>query len=224
MTAVLFGSISTVADTSELQREAFNRAFEAHQLDWRWDRDEYLELLQQSGGEDRIAAYARSRDEQVDAAAVHATKSRMFRESLVSAGLRPRPGVVETIRAAKAAGVSVGLVTTTSSDNVDALLSALSPALGRSDFDVVVDVTDVETPKPDEAAYAYALKQLAQGVAGAVAIEDNLGGVQSAVAAGLKVVAFPNQNTAGHDFDGADRTVDHIDFAELEAAYLKESA
>jgi hypothetical protein len=31
---------SSVADTSELQRDAFNRAFEAHELGWHWDRDQ----------------------------------------------------------------------------------------------------------------------------------------------------------------------------------------
>ena len=54
MPALLFGSISTIADTSELQRQAFNDAFEAHGLDWRWDRDEYRSLLEQSGGMDRV--------------------------------------------------------------------------------------------------------------------------------------------------------------------------
>ena len=36
MSAILFGSISTIADTSELQRQAFNQAFKAHGLDWDW--------------------------------------------------------------------------------------------------------------------------------------------------------------------------------------------
>ncbi len=221
MPAVLFGSISTVADTSELQRAAFNRAFETHGLDWRWRHEDYLALLEQSGGQQRIADYAASRGEEVDAAAVHRTKSTLFQESLTAAGLQPRPGVVETIHAAQAAGVEVGLVTTTSPDNVAALLAALSPALGREDFDVVVDVTDVAAPKPDEAAYTYALKQLAQGAAGCVAIEDNLGGVHAAVAAGLHCVAFPNENTAGHTFTEADSTVDALDFDQLRTRYLE---
>jgi hypothetical protein len=33
MTTVLFDSIGSLADTSELQREAFNEAFRAHGLD-----------------------------------------------------------------------------------------------------------------------------------------------------------------------------------------------
>ncbi len=53
MSALLFGSISTIADTSELQREAYNRAFEAHGLEWNWDRDRYRSMLDSSGGKNR---------------------------------------------------------------------------------------------------------------------------------------------------------------------------
>ena len=45
MTSVLFGSISTVADTSELQRQAFNDAFAEHGLGWTWERAEYRRML-----------------------------------------------------------------------------------------------------------------------------------------------------------------------------------
>ena len=65
-----------VVDTSELQRDAFNRAFEQHGLAWRWEREEYAALLAGNGGADRIADYAAERGEDVDVAAVHATKSR----------------------------------------------------------------------------------------------------------------------------------------------------
>src|SRR6201992_1927026 len=92
MSALLLGSISTVADTSELQRQAFNQAFAAHGLDWRWDRDDYQTMLARSGGQDRISEYAKSRGETVDAQAVHELKSKLFRDSLATAGLAPQPG------------------------------------------------------------------------------------------------------------------------------------
>ena len=92
MPAILFGSISTVADTSELQRESFNQAFAEHGLDWRWDRDDYVAMLDRSGGQSRIAAYAESVGATVDAAAIHGTKSRIFRESLAGGGVSARPG------------------------------------------------------------------------------------------------------------------------------------
>lgn len=214
MSALMFGSISSVADTSELQRDAFNQAFARHGLDWRWDRDEYRALLTGNGGRDRVAAYARSRGEDVDADAVHASKSQIFQETLATSTLQARPGVVEALSDARDAGWRTALVTTTSPENVTALLKALDGALTPDAFDLVVDSTKVETSKPDPAAYTHALTALGEDAGHAVAIEDNVGGVQAATAAGIATVAFPNVNTAGHDFGSAE-TVDRIDFATL---------
>ncbi len=217
MSALLLGSISTVADTSELQRQAYNEAFEAHGLDWRWDRDDYRAMLATSGGQDRVAGYAESRGEDVDARAVHETKSKIFRDKLATAGLAPRPGVADTIKAAKDHGWKVGLVTTTSRANVDALLDRLRPQVGDQDFDVIVDSSSVASPKPDPAAYVFALQALTEAPGDCVAVEDNVGGVQAAVAAGVPCVAFPNENTSQHDFSAAAQRTGRLDFAELEA-------
>lgn len=216
MSAVLFGSISTIADTSELQRQAFNQAFTAHGLDWHWDREEYLALLEKSGGEERIAEHARALDQTVDAGAVHRSKSEIFRKSLAESELLPRPGVVETMRAAKNKGLKVALVTTTSHENVSALIEALRPSIRVTDFDLIVDASDVERPKPDKAAYSFALGRLEEKPDDCVAIEDNLQGVDAANAAGLSCVAFPNENTAGHDFGRARVVVDRLGFSELQ--------
>jgi HAD superfamily hydrolase (TIGR01509 family) len=215
MNAILFGSISTVADTSELQREAFNQAFEAHGLDWHWDHDDYVAMLEHNGGQARIAAYAESLGQDVDAAAIHDSKSRIFQNTLATGEFSPRPGVVETVEQARREGVKLALVTTTSDTNVGALVAAMRPTLDISSFDLVVDSSHVEEVKPDKAAYLHALDRLDEPAEACVAIEDNLGGVQSAVAAGLRVVAFPNENTAGHTFDQASGRVEKLDFTEL---------
>jgi HAD superfamily hydrolase (TIGR01509 family) len=215
MSAVLFGSISTLADTSEIQRQAFNEAFRTHGLDWQWDQDSYRHQLAGNGGRDRIAEYAASRGEDVDADAVHKTKSAIFQKRLGDAELSPRPGVLDVIAAARDGGWKVALVTTTSPGNVAALLDALSRHLGRDDFQLVTTVDDVDDPKPDSAIYTHAVRRLGESESGCIAIEDNLGGVSSAVAAGVMCIAFPNENTAGHDFAAADLTVDHLDPAEL---------
>ncbi|KMO70660.1 HAD family hydrolase [Mycolicibacterium chlorophenolicum] len=211
MPAILFGSISTLADTSELQRQAFNEAFAQHGLDWTWSQEEYRSLLGSNGGAQRVADYAAERGQDVDAAAVHATKSQLFQKLLAEATLSPRPGVRETIEGAKAAGHKVGFVTTTSKANVDALLAALEPDIDASTFDIVVYDDHVDEPKPAPAAYQLALDWLDIEPADAVAIEDNIGGVRAALAAGLRCIAFPNANTAGADFDEATDTADHLD-------------
>ena len=199
MPALLLGSISTIADTSELQRRAFNRAFAQHGLDWEWGRDEYRSLLTGNGGADRIAAYAEQRGDEVDVAAVHRTKSEIFQETLGLGGLPPRPGVVETVAAAREDGWLVGLVTTTSRGNVESLLRSVD-GLSEADFDLVTDVDTVEHSKPHPDVYRFAVDKLSVEAGDCVAVEDNLGGVRAATEAGVACVAFPNANTAGHDF------------------------
>ena len=49
MSAILFGSISTLVDTSELQRRAFNESFEAYGLDWQWSQVDYAAMLGSNG-------------------------------------------------------------------------------------------------------------------------------------------------------------------------------
>jgi HAD superfamily hydrolase (TIGR01509 family) len=215
MPALLLGSISTVADTSELQRQAFNQAFAEHGLGWRWDRDDYRAMLAGNGGQSRITGYARSRGQDVDASAIHETKSKIFRDWLATAGLEPRPGVVATIRDAKSAGWKTGLITTTSRGNVTALLDALNPRIRAGDFDLITDVSDVGQPKPDPAVYLLALRTLGQAAGDCIAVEDNVGGVQAAVAAGLPCAAFPNQNTSQHDFTAATGLVSQLELADL---------
>jgi HAD superfamily hydrolase (TIGR01509 family) len=214
MSAILFGSISTVADTSELQRDAFNRAFDDHGLGWRWDREQYVEMLASNGGRDRIAEFARSAGEDVDADAVHRTKSEWFRRLVRENPPKPREGVAETISAAHRNGHKVGLVTTTSPENIEALVGALGTILGEG-FDLVVDSTQVEKPKPDGAAYTFALAQLGEPAGECVAIEDNVGGVDAARDAGVACVAFPNANTAEHDFGAAAERVDRLEYPTL---------
>ncbi|NMO88407.1 HAD-IA family hydrolase [Actinomycetospora sp. TBRC 11914] len=213
--ALLLGSISSVVDTSELQRRAFNDAFSHHGLDWEWDRERYAAMLTSNGGRDRIAEYARSTGESVDADAVHATKSRIFQQLLGASTLHPRPGVAETVRAAHEQGLRVGLVTSTSKENVAALLEAVRDDLAAGEFDVVVDSSRVERTKPDPAAYTVALDELGLSAGQCVAVEDNPGGVEAAAAAEVPCVAFPNENTASADFGAALARVEALDLAQL---------
>lgn len=221
MTTLLFGSIGTLADTSELQREAFNEAFAQHGLDWNWSQEEYRALLRDSGGADRIAAYARERGDDADATAVHRTKSELFQRKLEQGGVQPRAGVVDTINEAVGAGAKIALVTTTSPENVAALGRALDPEVKLDTFALVVDTSDVDRPKPAPDAYRFALQQLDVPGETCVAIEDNVGGVRAATAAGIAVVAFPGENNAGHDFDAAAQRVQELSFAELAPLTLR---
>ena len=45
MKALLLGSIGVLAETSELQRRAYNTAFVAHGVDWHWNIATYCRHL-----------------------------------------------------------------------------------------------------------------------------------------------------------------------------------
>lgn len=220
--AILFGSISTVADTSELQRKAFNQAFSQHGLDWNWPQKEYRKMLASSGGRQRIADYAQSHAQTVDAAAIHQTKTNLFQKFLSEETISPRPGVAHTIEQAKTDGMQIALVTTTSKENVSAMLSALSKSISDSSFDLVVDASKVSQPKPAKDAYCYAIEQLKQSASSCIAIEDNVDGITAAIAANLTCLAFPNQNTADHDLSTAHLKIDErLNFAPIKAQMEK---
>lgn len=222
MSAILFGSIGTIADTSELQRQAFNQAFKAYGLDWCWNRDEYLTMLEKSGGQKRIADYADSTGQAVDAEAIHRSKSEFFQKSLAESQVPPRFGVVKTIQDAKSKGLKLALVTTTSQKNISLLIEALRPNIQVTNFDLIVDASSVKHPKPDQAAYTFALERLDEKPDDCIAIEDNLDGVEAAIAAGLDCVAFPGKNTAHQDFQKAQYRVERLDFNELQRFFLSE--
>ena len=80
-----------------------------------------------------------------------------------------------------------------------------------------VSASSVQQPKPDKAAYTFALESLHEAPGACVAVEDNVGGVTAAVAAGVACIAFPNENTATGDFSAARRQVSRLDAAELMA-------
>lgn len=221
MSAILFGSIGTIADTSELQREAFNQAFAEHGLDWHWERDEYIALLEKSGGRQRIEDYARSVGQSVDAEAIHDAKSKIFQQMLQEQSIEPRPGVTEVVQQAKQIGIKLALVTTTSEQNVSSLLKAVENSFTADDFDLIVNRSDVKASKPSEEAYLLTLDRLGQQPDDCIAIEDNLGGVESAKSAALTCVAFPNSNTAHHAFESADACVSALAFDQLQSLISK---
>ena len=56
--ALLFGSIGTLIESSNIQRNSFNEAFKEVGLDWYWDEQDYKILLKKSGGTKRVEDFA----------------------------------------------------------------------------------------------------------------------------------------------------------------------
>ena len=82
--AILFGSIGTLIETSELQRSAFNQAFSKNGLDWNWSPAQYQDLLKKSGGRQRIEDFAADQGIEVNASNLHEEKTKIFDVVMVS--------------------------------------------------------------------------------------------------------------------------------------------
>ncbi|WP_298434300.1 HAD-IA family hydrolase [uncultured Jannaschia sp.] len=200
VSALLFGAIGTLAETTELQRRAYNRAFADADLDWVWDRDSYRKLLLRPGGRARIETYARDAGDPVDAATLHDAKIRHFEALIASEGLAPRDGVVEMIAHCRSESIAVGLATTTDRRQVDAILRALAPEVRAGDFDWIGDRSMVEHPKPSPDIYRRALGDLGVDADHALAIEDTPESAEAAIEAGLDIIGFPGAAAAERPF------------------------
>ncbi|MBB5515341.1 HAD superfamily hydrolase (TIGR01509 family) [Rubricella aquisinus] len=201
--AILFGSIGTLVETSELQRAAFNAAFVEQGLDWVWDQDTYRAMLVVPGGRGRIQAFAELSGIDVDAEALHARKTALFDTAIIERGLHLRPGVADVIDRAMDKGVKLGFCTTTSRANIDAIFTALSGELNRAAFDFISEARAGLPPKPDSAVYHEALRALKLTATEAIAVEDSAGNLVAPQVAGIRVIAFPGENTSNDPFLGA---------------------
>ena len=208
--ALLFGAIGTLAECSELQRRACNRAFAEADLDWVWDRASFRRLSRRPGGRARLARYAEDAGDRIDAEALHAATIRHFAALVAEVGLRARPGVIDMIGAARRRGVPVVLATTTSRARIDVVLRALQPLVLADDFAWIGDVTCAARPKPAPDIYAMALARLDLPPDAAVAIEDTPESAEAAAAAGLRVLAFPGEAAAERDFPAGMLAVDRL--------------
>ena len=211
-TALLFGSIGTVVETSDIQRLAYNQALKEAGVNWAWDRAVYSQLLAQSGGQARLAMLASGTGmnlSEAEIASIHSRKTQLAGEALMIARPSPRPGVMALIALAKERRMKIAFVTTTYRENIDAIFAATAD-LALGDFAYVGTRDDVEQGKPAPDAYLAALSNLRVDAAQALAIEDTAISLMSAKRAGIEVVATPGELSAGQDLWQADLILDDL--------------
>ena len=135
--AVIFGSIGTLVETSDIQRQSFNQAFKTLGIDWYWDKDNYKKLLKKSGGANRVNYFSTLNKKFVDSKKVREIKTLIFNNYLKNNFINPRDGVLEVIEYAKFNNIKIGLASTTSIENIDAIFTTLNKKIKKKDFDFI---------------------------------------------------------------------------------------
>jgi HAD superfamily hydrolase (TIGR01509 family) len=211
--ALIFDVDGTLADTESAHRAAFNHAFDELGLDWHWDEALYTDLLDVSGGKERIRHYWRQVNPDIldlnghavqdTVNRIHELKTAHYEAAVASGAVSLRPGVLALIDEALGAGMHLAIATTTSPVNIAALLrQAMGPAW-RHNFTAIGDASSAPVKKPHPQVYLQMLDALKLDAQNCLAFEDSGNGLKAATLAGLATIITPTQYTRHHDFDRA---------------------
>lgn len=223
--AIIFDVDGTLADTEEGHRLSFNKAFADSGLDWNWDVALYDKLLRVTGGKERIKyfvseflqGYTSPDDFDDFVKNLHALKTRYYTAMIGEGNVPLRPGIKQLIHEAQAAGIALAIATTTTPENVSALLKV---GLGENWADYFAangcgDIVPHKKPAPD--IYLWVLEKLGLSASDCIALEDSENGLRSSLAAGIKTYVTTNYYTSRQDFNGAAAVFD--DLGELDQFY-----
>ena len=191
--AVIFGSIGTIVETSNIQRKSFNKAFKKSGLDWHWSKTEYRKLLERSGGENRLSNYSNKKNIQINTKKLRDLKTKFFNNYLKKNKLKPRPGVIDIINFCKKNKIKLGFATSTTINNINSIFFTLNNTIDKKDFNFIGNNKLVLREKPYPDIYKFTLKKLNIRSKECLAIEDTEDSMKSALNAKIRCIIFPGK-------------------------------
>jgi HAD superfamily hydrolase (TIGR01509 family) len=226
--AIFFDQDGVIIDTErDGHRVSFNETFKEFGFSFAWDVDEYHELLQVAGGKERMKHYWQTKGfgtpvaaDQIDdlIARMHKRKTALFIEMVESGRLPLRPGIHRFMQEAVAAGLKLGVCTTSSEKTAHTIAYQILKDI-PFEFVLAGDVVEKKKPAPD--IYDLALQRTNLRPEQAFVVEDSRNGVLAATAAGLRVLATTNVYTETEDLSPAEVIVTCLGDPDGEQALLR---
>ncbi len=206
--ALILDVDGTLAETEDCHREAFNQCFAEAGMTggstWIWDKALYRQLLKTTGGKERMRAYVELENlDEPDVIQLHARKTEIYNENIMTGKVPLRPGVERLIREARAKGMRMAIATTTSLPNVHSLLT-VNLGEGSVDwFEVISTAEDVQRKKPDPEVFQIAIDRMGLKAEECLAFEDSRNGLRSATHINIPTLVTPSIYTDDQDFSEA---------------------
>jgi HAD superfamily hydrolase (TIGR01509 family) len=122
------------------------------------------------------------------------------------------PGVIDLMKQGRKQRWRIGVASNSYASWVESGLERLQL---RGWVEAMRTRDTVVRPKPDPAPYVALLEDLSADPSRSIAFEDSAPGVQSAAAAGLRVVAVPNRLTLRQEIRGAWKTLPSLEAFQL---------
>lgn len=202
-----FDMDGTLVDSETLYYEARRDVFAKYGFDYPKSLNDTIlgtgfartiQLLQEVAGDDELGK--KINDESLE----------LFNQRVEEGKLAVKPGAEELLKFLREQGIKSYI---TSSSDIDKIHFNLQHNDLQKYFTDIISGEDVKNNKPAPDIYLHALKKANVQKEDAVVFEDAISGVQSALNAGINVIAVPDQVAFPEELTGQIAVVDSLDQA-----------
>ncbi|KDP29706.1 hypothetical protein JCGZ_18641 [Jatropha curcas] len=223
--ALIFDCDGVILESEHLHRQAYNDAFahfnvrcSSQPLNWAPDFYDQLQNLI-GGGKPKMRWYFKehgwpsstifdtppeddeSRAKLIDT--LQDWKTERYKEIIKSGTVQPRPGVLQLMDEARAAGKKLAVCSAATKSSVILCLENLIGLERFHGLDCFLAGDDVKEKKPDPSIYITAAKKLGVSERDCLVVEDSVIGLQAATKAGMSCIITYTPSTADQDFKDA---------------------
>lgn len=212
--AIFFDQDGVIIDTEkDGHRVAFNKTFKEFGYEFAWSVEKYHQLLQISGGKERMRHYFEEvrmftglTEEELAISLFehHKRKTEIFIQLIESGKLPLRAGIKRLMLEARDKGLTLGVCTTANERSANAIAKGM---LSEIDFEFILAGDVVKKKKPDPEIYRLALQKTGFAKEECIVVEDSRYGVLSAKGAGLQCIATTSIYTENEDLSDAEIVV-----------------
>lgn len=212
--AVIFDMDGLIIDSEPIQSEAFSQVIKAYGKTPILNKNGLVMITGIRADDNwKIIKEKYQIDEDIS---ILRDKRRIVYINLLKNNLKAMPGLYNLLTLLQNKQIKMALVSSSTLPNILFVLEGLKI---KEYFEIIISGDDVTKGKPDPECFILGSKRLDVKPENCLVLEDAESGVIAGKAAGMKVIAVPNQYTKNHDFSLADKVVDSLE--KIDSKFLR---